>query len=113
MSFLARSLTTLLLAAALSTGMALLPFAPFGAQTAWPHGGVAEAEVEGAGAAVTAEAMETAMVAVTATAVEHRSAQAAPSALGPRHPQAPVSISVTPARAPGRRAAKARPGPKA
>lgn len=38
MTFVSRSVTTLLLAAAISTGAALLPLAPFGAQTAWPHG---------------------------------------------------------------------------
>lgn len=39
MSLVARSLTTLVLAAAISAGMALLPMAPFGAHPAWPHGG--------------------------------------------------------------------------
>jgi 1-acyl-sn-glycerol-3-phosphate acyltransferase len=39
MSFLARSLAAVVLAAALSTGVALLPVAPFGAHPAWPHGG--------------------------------------------------------------------------
>ena len=39
MSLLSRSLATLLLAAAISAGVALLPIAPFGAEPAWPHGG--------------------------------------------------------------------------
>jgi hypothetical protein len=39
MSRVCRSLTTLLIAAAISTGAALLPLAPFGPSPAWPHGG--------------------------------------------------------------------------
>ncbi|MGH7125454.1 MAG: hypothetical protein ACREFI_13850 [Stellaceae bacterium] len=39
MSFLARSVTTIVIATALSAGVALLPMAPIGSHTAWPHGG--------------------------------------------------------------------------
>ena len=39
MSIVTRSLTTILLASALSAGVALLPITPFGVHTAWPKGG--------------------------------------------------------------------------
>jgi hypothetical protein len=39
MSLVSRSVTTLVLAAAISAGVALLPVPPFGAHPAWPHGG--------------------------------------------------------------------------
>ena len=39
MSLVSRSLTTVLLAAAISAGVALLPLDHFGASPAWPHGG--------------------------------------------------------------------------